>query len=317
MSIDAWRDAIAADAPHVLIYPEIGMDPTAAALAGLRLAAVQCTSWGHPNTSGYPTLDYYLSSDLMEPPNGASFYTERLVRLLNLSVYYEPLPVTPIGVTRAEYGLRESAKLYWCCQSLYKYLPQFDHVFPRIAQSVGDCQFVFIGQRRLQAVNQRFRKRLERAFAAAGLAAAEHCVMLPRLERNKFVAAAGLCDVALDSIGWSGSNTTLEGLAHNLPVVTMAGEFMRGRHTAAILTMMGLTETITELIDDYVAVAVRLSADAAWREAVREQIAANKRKVYRDRACIAALEAFLAQAARNPVVRNSGDNPFLYAGRAD
>src|SRR5207248_2259808 len=51
-----WREAILADAPHVLIYPEIGMDPLAARLATQRLAVTQCNSWGHPETSGYPTL---------------------------------------------------------------------------------------------------------------------------------------------------------------------------------------------------------------------------------------------------------------------
>src|SRR5262249_13389698 len=67
LSVEGWRAAIAADRPHVLIYPEVGMHPMAARLAALRLAPVQCNSWGHPDTSGFPTLDYYLSSDLMEP----------------------------------------------------------------------------------------------------------------------------------------------------------------------------------------------------------------------------------------------------------
>ena len=70
LSVDGWRAEIAADRPHVLIYPEVGMNPMAARLAAQRLAPVQCNSWGHPDTSGFPTLDYYLSSDLMEPPDG-------------------------------------------------------------------------------------------------------------------------------------------------------------------------------------------------------------------------------------------------------
>src|SRR5262249_41870508 len=57
LSIDRWRAEILADAPHVLIYPEVGMDPVGVALAAQRLAAVQCNSWGHPDTSGLPTLD--------------------------------------------------------------------------------------------------------------------------------------------------------------------------------------------------------------------------------------------------------------------
>ena len=83
LALDAWRQAILADAPHVIIYPEVGMDRVSAQLAAQRLAPVQCNAWGHPDTSGFPTLDYYLSSDLMEPPDGAQHYTERLVRLPN------------------------------------------------------------------------------------------------------------------------------------------------------------------------------------------------------------------------------------------
>src|ERR1700733_977191 len=86
LTIDSWRREILADAPHVLIYPGLLMDHISVKLAGLRLAAVQCNSWGHPETSGMPTVDYFLSSDLMEPLEAAEHYTEQLVRLPNLSL---------------------------------------------------------------------------------------------------------------------------------------------------------------------------------------------------------------------------------------
>src|SRR5215475_10084579 len=165
LSTEEWRQSILADAPHILIYPEIGMDVAAMVLAAQRLAPVQCTSWGHPQTSGYPTLDYFLSSDLMEPPDAQDHYTERLIRLPNLSIYYEPPVNTPLAIDRAELGLRPTATVYWCSQTLFKYLPQFDQVFPRIARQVGDCQFAFIQFTRNPHVTEVFRKRLDRAFA--------------------------------------------------------------------------------------------------------------------------------------------------------
>ena len=57
------------------------MDELSLQLAAQRLAPVQCNSLGHPETSGLPTIDYFLSSDLMEPLDAARHYTERLVRL--------------------------------------------------------------------------------------------------------------------------------------------------------------------------------------------------------------------------------------------
>src|SRR5262249_34824278 len=153
-------------------------------------------------------------------------YTEQLVRLPNLSIYYEPPQAETMTLERSEFGLRSAATVFWCAQSLYKYLPQYDDVFPRIARAVGDCQFAFIRFPYGDHVTDLFRKRLERAFAGFGLRAADHSVILPNLEQPKFVAAAGQCDIGLDSIGWSGGLTTLESLGENLPIVTLPGRLM-------------------------------------------------------------------------------------------
>jgi predicted O-linked N-acetylglucosamine transferase (SPINDLY family) len=59
-SVAQWGRLIRGDRLHVLIVPEIGMDATTLQLAALRLAPVQATSWGHPQTSGMPTIDDFL-----------------------------------------------------------------------------------------------------------------------------------------------------------------------------------------------------------------------------------------------------------------
>ena len=149
-------------------------------LAALRLAPIQCTSWGHPDTSGLPTMDYYLSSDLMEPPGADSHYTEKLIRLPNLSVYYEPLKIKAADVRRETFSLRKDAVLYFCLQSLFKYLPQYDEVFPRIAEKVGDCQFVFIRNADSIHVDRQFKHRVEQAFGRYGLNYRDYVTFLPR-----------------------------------------------------------------------------------------------------------------------------------------
>ncbi len=301
-----WRRLISADAPHVLIYPEIGMYPDTVQLAAQRLAPIQCNAWGHPETSGLPTLDYFLSSELMEPPDGEDHYTEQLVRLPNLSIYYElPDILAPSSSTPLP-GIRPGATVYWSGQSLYKYLPQFDDVFCRIAREVGDCQFVFLEYQHGSLVTAQFKQRLERAFSAVGLKADDHCVVLPRLDQQQYIAAIGRCDAALDTIGWSGCNSTLESLTHGLPVVTTPGALMRARHSAAILRMMGVTETIGETVDDYVRIAVRLAKDDAFRLHVREKMSLNKHRVFRDTVCIAGLEEFLTRAVAQLPGRPAG-----------
>jgi protein O-GlcNAc transferase len=144
-----------------------------------------------------------------------------------------------------------------------------------------------------------FQARLDRAFKAVGLNATDHCVFLPRLAPDRFVAAIGQCDVVLDSIGWSGCNSILESLVHNVPIVTFAGEMMRGRHTAAILEMMNVRETMARTIDEYVSIAGLLGRNRAKRAELSAELVNRKHRIYRDRESIVALEAFLDRAVRN------------------
>jgi protein O-GlcNAc transferase len=299
LPIDDWRKAILSDAPHVLIYPEVGMDPVAVKLAAQRLAPVQCNSWGHPETSGFTTLDYYLSSELMEPQHGSTHYTEELVRLPNLSVYYEPAAAKPTLTNRLALGLRPSASIFWCGQSLFKYLPQFDHIFPRIAQQVNDCQFVFIHFPPGSHIKALFCQRLDLAFRKYGLDFEEYCVIQPQLDFSSFAAVMEHCDIVLDSLGWSGCNSTLESLQFDLPIVTMPGSLMRSRHTLAILTMMDVRETIASNLNEYISIAARLANEPTWRADIKNAIARNKHRLYCDRSCISALENFLLRAAQS------------------
>lgn len=279
----------------IVLHSGIGMDTTTLKLAGLRLAPVQCTSWGHPVTSGLPTIDYFLSSELMEPLDGDEHYTERLIRLPNLSIYYRPTePVAAASSAFAIPGVDHDDVMFLCCQNLLKYLPQYDHVFPDIAQRVPRARFVFI-ECHVDELTRLFKKRLEMAFQHTGLLADKHIVFVPPLDAPDYAKLNEMADIYLDSIGWSGGNTTLESLPFNKPIVTLPGAFMRGRHAYAILKMMDVEATIAEDVEDYVSIAVRLALDPAWRSTISGLIAQRKHKIYEDKAYIAAMERFFMQ----------------------
>lgn len=297
-SRDAWRAAVVAAAPHVLLYPEIGMDPVAAWLAAQRLAPVQCAAWGQPETTGLPTIDAFLSSEAMEPPDADGHYTEPLVRLPGLGIWYAPDEPPSSRTSRADLGLAEGMPVFWSGQALHKYAPAYDWIYPRIARAVGECRFVFIGFAPAARVTRAFEDRLDRAFAASGLDGARYRVMLPPMPQDRFAAAVGTADAILDTPGWSGGRSTLDCLAQNPAIVTWPGPFLRGRHTAAILRSMGCHATIAATLDDYVGIATRLALDRPWRDEVRRSVASGKERVFRDTAPIRALEAFLTETVR-------------------
>jgi len=293
--IEDAAKAMRADDLDILVYPDLGMEPRSFLLASLPLAPVQCMSWGHPITSGLPTMDWFLTSDLMEAPGGEADYSERLHRLPRLSVAYAP-PGVEDTKGRRELGLPDDAVLYVCCQAQQKYLPMHDQVFPAIARQVPTARFVFIEHRSMAAVNAQFRQRVNRAFRAFGMDPTPHLIFLPWQPWRDFLCLHRACDVFLDSIGWSGGNTTLEALSRGLPPVTLPTRFMRGRHTYAMLRAMGLTELIAADLADYVRIAARLGTDPEWRQAMRREIENRRSVLYQDVAAVRALESFYESA---------------------
>lgn len=305
--LEAVCQQILADQPHILVFPEIGMQPLITQLAALRLAPVQCTSWVHPVTSGLPTIDYYLSSDLMEPDTAQAHYSEQLVRLPNLAIAFAKPIVPAPSKPRAAFQLRDDAIVYLACQTLCKYLPAQDAVFAAIAQQVPNAQFVFVA-RPNWAIADRFLQRLQTAFAAVGLDSERHCVMLPPQRQQDYWTLNQRCDVFLDSDGWSGGHTTLEAIACDLPIVTRPAAFMRGRHSYAILTRLGVTETIARTEAEYIDIAVRLGQNAAWRADIVARMQAQHDRLYNDTTCVRGLEAFYEQCVQQKLAASGSAN---------
>jgi predicted O-linked N-acetylglucosamine transferase (SPINDLY family) len=295
----AWAASIAHDAPHVLIYPELGADQTSQQLAALRLAPVQCTTWGQPVTSGMPTMDYYLSSDLMEPACGQDHYTERLVRLPGLGIVCQadyaawgaPLPRNDIWTGL---DLPGGAVRFICCQSLPKYLPDFDDLYPRIAAALPAARFLFVATDRNHAAV--LHRRLQAAFARHGLAADTFVRFAGTQSPEGFSAMIRDADVFLDTPVWSGCNTTFDAAGHGIPVVTLPGTTMRGRHSLAILSAAGVTETVASSLDDYAEIAVHLGRNEHWRRAVAARLRAARPRIFGDTRPVRALEDFLTAA---------------------
>lgn len=290
-NLEAVCQQIVTDNLHILVFPDIGMEPQTTLIAGLRLAPVQCMAWGHPVTSGLPTIDYFLSSELMEPEKPQTHYSEKLVPLPNISLCYEKPTIPKATKSRLDFNLREDAVVYLSCQSLFKYLPQFDYIFAAIAQQVPQAQFAFIASP-TSAITEKFQARLQRAFANFGLNSEDYCVFVPKQDWISYLNLNLVSDIFLDTFSWSGGNTTLEAIACGLPVVTCPGEFMRGRHAYGILTMMGITETIAQNESEYIEIAVHLGLDTNWRQDIVQKVYESHRWLYEDKTCVAALEEF-------------------------
>ncbi len=84
--IHTVRHRISEEHLHVLVYPDVGLDPITLALTQARLAPVQAQWWGHPITSGSKHIDFFLGLDVERPDASEAQYVEQLVRFQNPNV---------------------------------------------------------------------------------------------------------------------------------------------------------------------------------------------------------------------------------------
>lgn len=279
------------DELDVLFVPDVGMTGQSKFLSLMRVAPIQCVSWGHPITTGSKNMDYYLSSDLMEAENADEHYSEQLVRLPNTMLYFDEPKLIPDTVTRADFEIPDGKVLYGSVQSLFKYLPQYDYIYPAIAKQVPDAYFVFVGNKS-EKVNSLFEQRMRAEFEKQGVDYDKHVKMLRRLPFDRFMKLMDLLDVYVDSIGWTGGITTMRAIGVDLPVVTIAGEFMRGRHSYAMLKAIDYEELITKSLDEFVALCIKLGQDKKHHAKVVKTLKEKKHKLFYDKKPIEFLDRF-------------------------
>jgi protein O-GlcNAc transferase len=281
---------IASAGLDVLFYTDIGMEPFTYFLAFSRLAPVQCVTWGHPVTTGIDTIDYYLSSVWQEPGRAEEHYSERLVRLSLLPAFYHPAP-QPVPMTRAEFGLPGAAHLYVCPQSLFKFHPDFDGVLRGILECDPQAQIV-LPEGHVPHWSAKLRSRFGRMMPQA----VNRIRFLPRVGYNQYLQLLQTCDVMLDPLHFGGGKTTLDALGLGVPIVTLPGQYMRGRATYACYRQMGIEDCIADDAEDYVRKAVRLAVEPAYRHDVRKELRARAELLAERHDMVRELEQFLRAA---------------------
>jgi CRISPR-associated protein Csy1 len=267
------------------------MDRTAFVLAALRLAPIQCAGWGHPVTTGHRTIDRFITCAPMEPGDGDSHYTEKLIRLPGIGTNYAP-PAVPDSVPRMRFGFDETTPLLLCPQSLFKIHPDNDAMFARVLREVPAGKLVMF-EGRHPKLTAKFGARIRASFEREGVGIDGRVVFLPQCDHDDFLRINMMCDVMLDTQRWSGGNTSLDALATGLPIVTLPGRFMRGRQSAAMLALAGLDDLVAANAEDYVRIAARVATDATWRDALRARMRDGRGRVFNDGAPVAALASTL------------------------
>ncbi|MDA0241378.1 MAG: tetratricopeptide repeat protein, partial [Proteobacteria bacterium] len=292
VGLDDAREAIAATAQDVLFYADIGMDIRTYFLAFARLAPVQCVTWGHPDTTGLPNIDYFLSSKLMEREGAEVDYSEELYLLNTLpTVYREPEHPGPLK-TRDQFGLPADKTIYFCPQSTIKHHPDTDDFVAAVLRGDENGKVYF-----LEGAVSLWSKKVADRMARTIPDVVDRIHTIPRVSPEDFLSLMSVCDVIFDTPHFSGGNTSYEAFAMRAPIVTHAGDFMRGRVTTAQYKMMDIGDLIAEEVSDMANIALKLGKDSDYRFEMANQIAARREVLFGELEAVRELERFFSQAA--------------------
>ncbi len=271
---------------QLLFFTDIGMHPTAMLLACYRLAPVQVTGWGVPQTSGLTTVDYYISGELVESAEADCQYSEHLVRLPGLPCCYLAENLEPAIHGRDYFFLPEDVPLFGCLQSFWKLHPDFDGVLEQIAQRVPQAWFVFV-EAEVTSYTQIFVERI----ASSAPTLSQRLILLSRMNRQEFISLAGCLDLLLDPPYFGSGITLYETIHTGTPIVTLQGDFLRSRYVAGAYRLMGLEQApVAHSLEGYIDWAVTLALDPERLASLRLEIADRSRQTLYDRSDV--VEAF-------------------------
>ena len=280
----------------VLIYPEIGMDAVAKALACLRLAPVQVASWGHPETTGLDTIEYFLSAEDFERSGAQNDYSEELITLPMLGTYFDSGDIQAQDINLSSLDINPDLPILLCAGSPSKYLPENDFVLVEIARRLGKCQFIFFNfQNELTAI---LKDRLFNAFKLSDLNPEDFINFIPFLTKEEFYGLMGKSDLYLDTMGFSGFNTAMQAIACDLPIVSLEGKYMRGRLASAIMRRLKLDTLVAMTNIEYADIVVALIQNRELLKSYKTIISDSKKHLFNNGKSIGALEAFLIKVSK-------------------
>lgn len=289
-----WQKAhelIAGQKLDILFYTDLGMEPYTYFLAFSRLAPVQCTTWGHAVTTGIPNIDYYLTCDTFEPQDAESHYSEQLVRMSAAPTFYQKPSLSQTDADQPLPGWDKTKNTYLCPQVLFKFHPDFDEMLGGILREDPSGEIILLECRHkpwLDLLMRRLKKSLPDV--------ANRIRVLPYPGPAGYLKMIETSDVMLDTYHYGGGSTSLQGLGLGTPIVTLPGNFQRGRHTYSYYAAMGMMDCVASSREDYVKRALRIGKDKDYRKALSVQIKDRSEVLFSDARVIQELESFFIKS---------------------
>jgi predicted O-linked N-acetylglucosamine transferase (SPINDLY family) len=235
-------------------------------------APVQASYLGYLGTTGLPTIDYYITDALTDPPSQAEVhYQEQLVRLPECGFCYQPGPapeVNPESPFR-----RQRCVTFGCLNHPAKLNEEVLALWSSVLVAAPGSRLLIStgGSRRVE-------ERIRASLARQGVSPEALLLVGRAATRHDYLALYQHIDIALDPFPYNGVTTTCDALWMGVPVLSLAGLAGASRQGVRFLRGVGLDELVASTPSEYVQIASVLSGDLPRLDALHASLRERMRR---------------------------------------
>jgi protein O-GlcNAc transferase len=241
------------------------------AILAFRPAPIQVNYLGYAGTMGADHIDYIVADRLVIPEDQRQHYSEQVVYLPE--TYMSNDSKRRISVTspsRTELNLPETGFVFCSFNNSYKITPRIFDVWMRLLREIAGS-VLWLSGTNAAAVNN-----LRREAEIRGVRA-DRLIFAPRTKLNEdHLARQRLADLFLDTLPYNAHTAAYDALWAGLPVLTCIGNTFAGRVGASLLNSIGLPELVTNSLDEYETLALKLATDASYLQSIRHKLEKNR-----------------------------------------
>ena len=235
-----------------------------------RCAPIQINFLGYPGTSGSKFLDYIILDDKLICEDNKKFFSESLIVLPDT---YQPnedkKEIDNKVLTKDELGLPKSNFVFSCFNSHQKIMPNIFEVWMNILKKKNDSVLWLLKDNDISEKNLKMQ-------AENNNVNPERLIFADHLPLDQHLSRLRLADLVLDTFPYNAHTTCSDSLRMGVPVLTLKGKSFASRVATSLLTSMSLSELVTEKLNDYEEMALKISNNPEMLDQLKDKILRNR-----------------------------------------
>ena len=235
-----------------------------------KLAPIQINFLGYPGTSGSKAIDYIVADKVIIPERNQKYFTEKIIYLPDTYQANEDIKkISDKNLTKEMFGLPQDKFIFCSFNSNSKINPKIFSLWMSILSKAKESVLWIMSDNIISEENLK-------NFALKSGIDVKRLIFAKLMPLDEHLKRLQLGDLILDTFPYNAHTTCSDALRVNLPVLTIKGESFPSRVAASLLNSINMNELVTENIEEYEKLALKIFNNNDYFENIKFKIKENK-----------------------------------------